>query len=232
MTSMGQSAFELAHKLGNELGTVRLYVENIQDELSSRGIKATSVDDELNKILRDVGQVLELSSGLKEAFRDFKEDERPSQALSSLPPRVLLKEAERSVHDLPKTIKVNYEISEDVALVRADPRQAADILWNLLTNARDAMPHGGTITLRARNAGRFVEFQVADTGAGIPAEMQPRIFHLFYSTKSSFGFGLWSARRHALANSGELTVASEPGHGATFTLLLPRSEEPPEIAHA
>ena len=83
----------------------------------------------------------------------------------------------------------------------------------------------GVITLRAHNAGRNVEIQVVDNGAGISPDHQSRIFDLFYSTKGSFGFGLWSARRYVLANGGDLTVSSEPGHGTTFTLTLPRADK-------
>ena len=62
-----------------------------------------------------------------------------------------------------------------------------------------------------------------DNGVGIPPEHQSLIFSLFYSTKGSFGFGLWSARRYALANGGDLAVSSEPGRTA-FTLTLPRAD--------
>jgi signal transduction histidine kinase len=86
------------------------------------------------------------------------------------------------------------------------------------------MPGGGKLTLRARNAGRYVALEVIDTGTGIPHEQQEKIFELFFSTKHGSGFGLWSARRHVLKNRGELEVSSEPGQGTTFTVLLPRDE--------
>jgi signal transduction histidine kinase len=62
---------------------------------------------------------------------------------------------------------------------------------------------------------------VADTGPGIPDEMQPKVFNLFYSTKRSSGFGLWSARQYARANGGDLALESVEGRGTTFTLKLP-----------
>src|SRR6185436_18531684 len=84
-----------------------------------------------------------------------------------------------------------------------------------------AMPSGGIITLRARSAGRFVAFDVIDTGTGIPLHQIPKIFNLFYSTKGSTGFGLWSALRLARRQGGNLQVQSQQGVGSTFTLLLP-----------
>jgi signal transduction histidine kinase len=103
------------------------------------------------------------------------------------------------------------------------PSSVIDILRNLIENAINAMPKGGIITLRARNDGRCVALEVSDTGEGIPLHLQPEIFELFYSTKGSSGFGLWSARNNAYKNGGDLKVDSQPGHGATFTLLLPRA---------
>jgi GAF domain-containing protein len=223
MGTIGQSAFELAHRLGNELGLVRSYVNIIRSAFETQPVAAQVVDENLAKIVQDVGRVLELSSGLKEELAEFQEAEKPAQEKVIVPARVLLEEAAQSIPSLPTDIQVHFEAGDDVAPVRVVHRQGAVILRNLFVNAVEAMPEGGTITLRARNAGRYVEFQVADTGIGIPPERQSRIFDLFYSTKGSFGFGLWSARRNALANGGELKVVSEPGRGAIFTLTLPRA---------
>ena len=116
------------------------------------------------------------------------------------------------------------EIDDNVAAVRVIHSLVVDILRNLMTNAIDAMPEGGKITLKAHNAGRFVALEVIDTGAGIPQQSLSKIFDLFYSTKGSSGFGLWSARTNALRNQGDLTVKSQEGRGTTFTLLLPGAE--------
>jgi len=62
-----------------------------------------------------------------------------------------------------------------------------------------------------------------DTGGGVSFDSEQKIFSLFYSTKGSSGFGLWSARRYALANNGNLSVKNTPGAGATFTLKLPKA---------
>src|SRR5205085_12696286 len=126
----------------------------------------------------------------------------------------------------PGSVAVQIEVAENAAPVRGVYKQVADILRNLFDNAVQALPEGGTIILRARNAEHDVAIQVIDNGSGIPADRQARIFDLFYSTRGGFGFGLWSARRNALANSGELTVESQPGAGTTFTLSLPRAKKP------
>ncbi|HET8842933.1 MAG TPA: ATP-binding protein, partial [Ktedonobacteraceae bacterium] len=94
----------------------------------------------------------------------------------------------------------------------------------LVTNAVQAMPEGGDLTLSAHKAGHFIALNVTDTGAGIAPRRQEQIFELFFSTKGSSGFGLWSARRNALKNHGDLKMKSALGVGTTFTLLLPRAD--------
>ncbi|MFM7175728.1 MAG: sensor histidine kinase [Caldilinea sp.] len=127
---------------------------------------------------------------------------------------------------LPADINVEIEVEPGIPMVRADVSQVSDILRNLYTNAVEAVLDGGTITLRARHVGRHIEFQVQDTGPGILRDSQKKIFNLFYSTKGSTGFGLWSARRNALANGGDLMVKSEPGKGAMFVLRLLSADAP------
>ncbi len=140
-----------------------------------------------------------------------------------LSPRVLLEEAATTLRSQ-SAISIGLEVDDDVANVQVFHNLVADILRNLIDNAIQALPDGGTITLRAYNEGRYTALQVSDTGIGIPQEKLSQIFDLFFSTKGSSGFGLWSARRNALKNHGDLKVESQPGQGTTFTLLLPRAD--------
>jgi signal transduction histidine kinase len=161
--------------------------------------------------------VLSFSVKLKQELDKQVEDE---PVLIS--PQELLKEV-MVVPSLPPNTYMSLSIDNGVGPVQIIRSQAADILRNLVTNAIDAMPNGGKITLQARNSGRFVALEVIDTGIGIPAQEQEKIFDLSYSPKGSSGFGLWSALRNARRNHGELKVESRPGH-TMFTLLLPRTD--------
>lgn len=224
MSAIGQFTFELTHRLGNELGLVPIYVEDIKDDLQANGITIQSVDQRLGEIRREVGSALTLIRGLREGFAETRKSAKTSKVTIGLSPDTLLTETLRSLPRMPENIQVQLDIDHGIALVDADQRQVTDILRNLVTNAIEAMPEGGTLTLRACNTSQFVQIQVEDTGIGIPREQQPRIFDLFYSTKGSTGFGLWSARRNALANGGDLTCLSETGKGIVFSLTLPMAK--------
>ena len=225
MGSIGQSAFELAHRLGNDLGAVRPYVNLIREAMSMPSDDSSQVVDEsLDAIVHDVGSVLQLVRGLREELAQFQDETKETPGTSVISAQALLQEAANITTRLSPNVLVQLEVAPDTGLISAVYGQVANILRNLVTNAVEAMPDGGRLTLRARDHGQHIEFQVEDTGVGISAERQSRIFDLFYSTKGSFGFGLWSARRNALANGGDLRVESQSGQGATFVLLLPKSD--------
>ena len=139
--------------------------------------------------------------------------------------------------------------------VRADPTQLDQVLINLAVNARDAMPHGGDLTLRSGHItlyrpmlhgaetippGRYVMIEVQDTGEGIPPEVMPRIFDPFFTTKRERGgSGLGLSMVHGIVrqSDGFLAVDSEKGRGASVRIYLPRwegveEEEPPPKAAA
>ncbi len=151
--------------------------------------------------------MLDLSGSLKNELTWSRSIQEEAEGPGTLPPRMLFEEVLTMV-TLPSSIELLLKIDEDVADVRAIRGLVIDILRNLLVNAVEAMPGGGKITLSARNANRFVLLEVSDTGAGIPVEKQSKVFDLFFSSKGSSGFGLWSARRNALRNRGDLVIQS------------------------
>ncbi len=233
MSEIGHMAFELTHRWDNDLGLVRSYVNDIGSELEKLGVTNPFIAKKLDNIVQTTRTVLDLGKDLKQEFVRSGEaivGERiviqPRTGVgepSTMHPRVLF-EGVRNIPSLSSIIELCLDIEEDVAMVRGVHSLVTDILRNLVSNAIDAMPEGGKIMLRARNAGSFVALEVIDTGTGIPRQSLAKIFDLFYSTKGSSGFGLWSARRNALRNHGDLKVKSEIGQGTTFILLLPKVE--------
>ena len=224
MSLIGQSAFEVTHRLGNDLGLVNLYISDIHSELEKLGVANGLISKKLNSISQAVQHVLSFSGDLKQELARLGAKEEMAGEPTMISSRTLLEEAKESAQ-LPANISICLQIEDDVAMVRGIQSLVDDILRNLIVNAIQAMPGGGTITLLSCNAGRYVALKVRDTGVGIAPERLPQIFGLFFSTKGSSGFGLWSARRNALRNHGDLNVESKLGEGTTFTLLLPQVDE-------
>ncbi|OGG56641.1 MAG: hypothetical protein A3F84_08440 [Candidatus Handelsmanbacteria bacterium RIFCSPLOWO2_12_FULL_64_10] len=149
-------------------------------------------------------------------------------------------------------------ISEDVDLVtvlrpglgrvKADPGQIEQVIVNLAVNARDAMSEGGKLTVETENVsldeayvrehpdaspGLHVRLTVSDTGCGIDPEIRPHLFEPFFTTKEAgkgTGLGLATVYWIVTQSGGHISVASEPGEGSTFSIYLPRAEDPAEAA--
>jgi len=112
------------------------------------------------------------------------------------------------------------------ASVRIDPPRMNRVIFNLAANARDAMGDRGTFTIASRCAGGYVEIRCADTGPGIPEEMEGRLFQPFVSHGKPYGTGLGLAicKQIVEAHGGTIEAHSEPGQGAAFTIRLPFAE--------
>ena len=130
-------------------------------------------------------------------------------------------------------VRLAFEIDRNLWPIKADVSELETGLLNLVINARDAMPDGGTVTIGARNVmlaellhtGEFVAISVADTGLGIPSDVLDKIFEPFFTTKPvGKGTGLGLSQVHGFAHQagGTVKVESELGKGTTFTILLPR----------
>ncbi len=140
----------------------------------------------------------------------------------------------------PRTVSVTFDVGEEIPRVVGDRALLTTALLNLCLNARDAMPGGGTLTLRAeRERGEggdeWVLIRVSDTGEGIPKDLQDRVFQPFFSTKRKgrgVGLGLSMAFATARDMGGSLMVDSEPGRGATFTFRLPAYTQADDDAFA
>ena len=96
---------------------------------------------------------------------------------------------------------------------------------NMVQNAIEAMPTGGTLRLECLRTAAEVHVRIRDSGSGIPIEQVPRIFEPLYTTKpGGTGLGLYIVREILTAHAGQITVQSVEGHGTTFTLTLPRAD--------
>ena len=125
-------------------------------------------------------------------------------------------------------ITLQLELGPELPMIQADPRSMEEVLTNLLSNAINYSPDGGTVTVSALSHGEYLEVRVSDTGIGIAQEEIPRIFDKFYRVKHpdtrkvvGSGLGLSIVKGILEAHRGSVEVESEPGVGTTFRVLLP-----------
>jgi signal transduction histidine kinase len=115
---------------------------------------------------------------------------------------------------------VRFEAQD--AVLKGNTIELRQLLLNLLQNAVEAMPGGGTVTVDARCEGECLRIDIRDTGPGIPRDNRARIFSAFFTTKpEGLGLGLFSAKRIIHEYGGEIVMESEEGAGTCFTVLLP-----------
>lgn len=219
-SELGQTTYELTHRLGNELGLVQLYVNRIRRQLARNNIQSTVIEQELNKVVRDVSAVLNISKGLTDNIASIG-NARQAASVVALADWL---QASVAIIPIPDNIRLTLLLASDLRDVQMVPSQIDNILRNLVMNAVEAINGDpGKIIIRANSIRDFVEVEIEDDGPGIDTKLRPKIFNLYVSSKSSSGFGLWAARRYARANGGDLLIKSSPlpAKGATFVLRLP-----------
>jgi signal transduction histidine kinase len=122
----------------------------------------------------------------------------------------------------PPGVRLERDVAADLPAVSVDRDQILQVLRNLVVNAVEAMPSGGTLRVAARREGTEVLVSVSDTGPGIRPEDLPSIFEPYFTTKEGgTGLGLAIADRIVREHGGRIEAASPPGEGATFTVRLP-----------
>jgi PAS domain S-box-containing protein len=225
MESVGRLAGGVAHDVNNLMTAIIGHAELASIALPEIG----TLREDLSEICATAERAGEMAKQLLAFSR--RQVVEPSE--------VLLDELTASMR-----VMLSRLIGEDVQLVmsaepglwhvRVDPSQMQQVVLNLVVNARDAMPHGGAITVRAENVAErgaeSVRLTVSDTGAGMDAETQQRIFEPFFTTKGAgIGTGLGLSTCYGIISQagGSLDVDSAPGHGTTFRVELPRTAAPP-----
>jgi signal transduction histidine kinase len=125
-------------------------------------------------------------------------------------------------------IELHIDIPDDVPAVACSQSDLEQVFLNLLTNAREATPHGGRIVVTVQSADRSVEIAIADTGCGIPREHLPRVLEPFFTTKPhGNGLGLSICRSVLWEVDGTITVHSEPGNGTHVKVVIPQAVSQP-----
>lgn len=238
LAMLGQLAGGVGNELRNPLGVMNNAVFFLKDALSGS-------DETVTEYLDVIKNEIDNSHRIISDFIDFFRTKTP------LPKPV-------PVHDLlsaclekcaiPADVTVTTDLLETFPLFNVDPVQIMQVFQNLITNAVQAMPQGGSLRISARNVsslepgvssfnprpetrnlqheGDFIEIAIEDCGPGIAPENMERIFQPLFSTKSrGIGLGLPISKNLVEANGGRIEVASESGKGTVFTVSLPAAAE-------
>ena len=213
MAAVGRLAASMAHEINNPLQAITLHLQLMADEMQS---------PETARQLNIVQQEFNRIAGIVERLLDFQRPQagemQPINILATLETILTLadKQLERTGIDLVRLLPV------ESPLVAAVENQMKQVFLNLVLNAAEVMPEGGTLTIAARREDDEIIIEFADSGPGLDEETAARIFEPFFTTKSD-GSGLGLAISHEIVanHDGTLTVASRPGGGAVFTVTLP-----------
>lgn len=230
MEAVGQLAGGIAHDFNNILSVILGNLELAIDDMK-RGADSKNALESLGEAMQSARKAADVTSQLL-AF---------SRRLPSHPHAVELNALIRDMkgmllHSVRENIKLTLDLAEEIGVVVVDPGQIQQVVMNLVVNARDAMPHGGEITLSTSSVGAsdwsevegrhsgYVKLEVKDTGTGMDAATLARIFEPFYSTKpvgQGTGLGLSMAYGIVDQAGGRISAASEVGRGTVMSLLLP-----------
>jgi two-component system, cell cycle sensor histidine kinase and response regulator CckA len=233
MESIGTLAGGIAHDLNNILSPILMAADMLQSDpdLCTAGEPWLSIIKENTERGADlIKQVLTFARGV--------EGEKLPVNI-----RHLIKDIAKVLREtLPKSVSLKTDIESELRLISADPTQIHQVIMNLAVNARDAMPEGGTLIIKAENVtldenyarmqieakpGNYVLLSIKDTGKGMPPEILPRIFDPFFTTKElgkGTGLGLSTALSIIKSHQGFVNVYSEPGRGTQFSVYLPAME--------
>jgi two-component system sensor histidine kinase BaeS len=215
-------AADVAHELRTPLTILRSQLEAVQDGLTA---PTSEVVDSLHEESLRLGRLVADLETLAAADAAAFSLDRSETALRPLVREVL---DGFTGHLAERELTLDTDLAEMTAHV--DPARVRQVLTNLLSNAAKFTPRGGRVSVTLAERAGVVELAVADTGAGIPADEQPRVFERFFrgagSRAAGSGIGLAVAAELVAAHGGEITVRSEPGHGSRFLVRLPGGGSP------
>ena len=216
LAALGQLSGTIAHELGNPLNAISGHVQLLaRDAACPPGTR-----EQLRVIEGEVQRMTAIIRRFLDSSRALVPRPEPVQLGSLVEEALSLNVSAEARH----RIEVRREIPTDLGPASIDPSLVRHVLGNFISNAIDAMPTGGHLTVRARRAGDQLALSVTDTGCGIAPDTRKHIFEPFYTTKErgkGTGLGLAISREIAGALHGRIEVESAPGAGATFTLLFP-----------
>jgi signal transduction histidine kinase len=216
LATVGQWAAKIAHEVNNPLATIKTSLALVSKRLSKEDRRSKErlqiIEEEIGRIARIMQQLLDYS--------------RPSSDIAVLQVNEVIRHLVQFVHsDLAaRQIECRLELAEDLPPIRMSLDQLKQVLLNLIKNAQDAMPQGGTLLFKTTSQAGGLSICIADTGSGILPEHLRLVFEPFFTTKKhgkGMGLGLSVSANIIKISGGTIEVASEPGKGTVCRVFFP-----------
>jgi PAS domain S-box-containing protein len=216
LAAMGRLTSQIAHELNNPLYGIMNTLELLKTEVSPQSKRRKVLDMALSETERLTELLRKMLS-----FSKPDEEERQPSDVNTILDEILLLVGKQLQEN---TIRISSSFADDLGEVYASRNQLRQVFLNIITNARDAMPDGGTLTVKTYQKREKAYIEIADTGIGIREENIDKIFDAFFTTKDSVkdvGLGLSVCYGFIKEHGGDIRVSSKWGSGTTFTISLP-----------
>ncbi|MDX2499252.1 MAG: PAS domain S-box protein [Deltaproteobacteria bacterium] len=216
LAAMGRLTSQIAHELNNPLYGIMNTLELLKTEIPADNKRRKILDMALSETIR----LADLLRKMLSFSKPDQEERHPVDLNSVLDEILLLHEKQLKEND----INISVTFAEGMALVVASKNQLRQVFLNMVANARDAMPEGGTLSVVTGSDSEKVFVEISDTGTGIREEHLVKIFDSFFTTKGEIkgvGLGLSVCYGFIKDHGGDIAVDSQVGEGTTFTISLP-----------
>jgi signal transduction histidine kinase len=227
LATVGAMSAKLAHEIRNPLSSITLNIDLVRDEITALTRDRVEAGIEANSLLKSLDSEVRRIQRVTEDYLAFARMPKPQREPIDL--NQTLRDGlsfMKSLFDA-EHIELRTDLASDLPPIHADENQLWQAVLNLIRNAIESMPGGGTLAVATAPLAATVRLTIADTGKGMTLDEQKQMFKPFYSTKSSgTGLGLPLAQQIISEHGGAITCETAPNRGTKFIIELPRTPEP------